>query len=198
MPRIRPLRPGDEPGLAAVCLQTAASGGDATGLLEDDEIWANLFVLPYAAHEPELTFVAETDDGRVGGYVVATADTDAFETWFRESWWPPLAARWPDPAQQRSEQDALLRYAYARGGVASPYAGAYPAHLHIDLLPELQRQGLGRALIERLIAALRQAAVPGLHLVPTADNAGAIAFYQRLGFSEVAREAHAIVLGLRL
>ena len=28
----------------------------------------------------------------------------------------------------------------------------YPAHLHIDLLPELQGQGFGRALIRRLLA----------------------------------------------
>ena len=198
MPRIRPFRPGDEPELASICLQTAASGADATGVLQDDEIWGNLFVLPYVAHEPQLAWVVETDDGRVAGYIAATADTDAFECWFRDSWWPQFARRWPRPASELSVQDGLLLHAYSRGSQTSPYAAEYPAHLHIDLLPELQRQGLGRQLIERLIEALRDAGVRGLHLVPLAENPGAISFYERLGFSELAREANLIFFGMRL
>ena len=198
MPRIRPFRPGDEPELASICLQTADSGRDATGLLDDDEIWGHLFVLPYVEHEPELAWVVEMADGRVAGYVVATADTDAFEAWFRESWWPRFTQRWPEPAEQLTAQDRLLRHAYSRGTQPSSYAREYPAHLHIDLLPELQRRGLGRALIERLSAALRDADVRGLHLVPLADNPGAISFYKRLGFTELAREANIIYFGMRL
>ena len=177
MPSIRPYRPGDEPALASICLQTAASGADASGLLEDDELWANLFVLPYIAHDPELAFVVEADDGRVLGYVVAAADTDAFERWFRGTWWPAFAARWPEPAPgTATAQDDLLRYAYGRGREPNPWAGEYPAHLHIDLLPELQHQGHGRRLIERLFERLRGAGVPGLHIAAIADNAGALAF----------------------
>jgi hypothetical protein len=67
MSSIRPYRSGDEVELSAVCLQTADSGADGTGLLDDDELWAQLFVLPYLAHDPELAFVVETDDGRVAG-----------------------------------------------------------------------------------------------------------------------------------
>lgn len=198
MSRIRPYRPGDEAELASVCLRTADSGGDATGMLEDDELWANLFVLPYVERHPELAFVVETDAGHVSGYIVAAADTDAFERWFRSSWWPRFAQRWPQPAAELSEQDRLLRYAYARGAEPNPYVAAYPAHLHIDLLPELQRQGFGRQLIAALVEALRAAGVSGLHAVPFAQNAGAVRFYERLGFSEVVREANLIVFGMRL
>ena len=45
--------------------------------------------------------------------------------------------------------------------VAEPYAAEYPAHLHIDLLPELQGQGWGRRLIDTLVAALRERGVRG-------------------------------------
>lgn len=167
-------------------------------MLDDDELWAHLFVLPYVAHDPEFAFVVETDDGRVAGYVVAAADTDAFERWFRESWWPQFADRWPLPEAELSEQDGLLHYAYARGSEPNPYAAAYPAHLHIDLLPELQRRGLGRQLIEALKRALREAGVPGLHVVPRADNAPAVSFYERLGCEELGRDERAIVFGIRL
>lgn len=198
MPGIRPYRPGDESELASVCLQTADSGSDATGLLDDDALWANLFVLPYVARHPELAFVAEADDGRAAGYVVAAADTDRFETWFRDGWWPRFRGRWPPPAQVASRQYELLEYAYGRGSEPVAQAAAYPAHLHIDLLPELQGQGLGRQLIVALVDALRAAGVGGVHAVPLAGNAGAVAFYRRLGFSEVVREPNLIVFGMAI
>jgi ribosomal protein S18 acetylase RimI-like enzyme len=198
MSSIRPFRLGDEAELSAVCLQTADSGADATGLLDDDELWAQLFVLPYVAHDPELAFVVETDDGRVAGYVVAVADTDAFERWFRDTWWPAFAERWPEPAAESSAQDRLLRYAYSRGRTLNHHSAEYPAHLHIDLLPELQRQGFGRRLIDALKDALRDAGVHGVHAIPRADNTPAVSFYERLGFDEITREDTVIVFGMRL
>ncbi|KAF2414111.1 GNAT family N-acetyltransferase [Microbacterium sp. B35-04] len=186
MTRIRPFRPGDEPALVDICLKTADAGADATGILDDDDLWAEIFVLPYAARHPEFAFVVEADDGRVVGYVVGTPDSAAFEEWFRAEWWPRHAERWPRPqsgqAATASRQDGILRYAYSRAGGAQPFGDEYPAHLHIDLLPETQGQGLGRRLIETLEDALRKAGVPGLHLVASADNTGAIAFYPRVGF----------------
>jgi hypothetical protein len=119
MPHIRPYRPGDESALASICLRTAASGHDATGLLEDDDVWASIFVLPYLEHDPAFASVVEGDDGNLGGYIVAAADTHAYESWFAESWWPRFAQRWPEPAkqltaQELTAQDGLLRYAYGR------------------------------------------------------------------------------------
>lgn len=182
MTRIRLFQPGDEPALADICLKTADDGVDATGILDDDAIWAEIFVLPYVARHPDLAYVVETDDGRVVGYLVCTPDTDAFEEWFQTEWWPRFADRWPRPETEVSRQDNILRYAYARGPGAESYADGYPAHLHIDLLPELQGQGWGRRLIEALVADLRERGVTGLHLVASAGNTGALAFYPRLGF----------------
>lgn len=187
MTRIRPFRPGDEPALAEICLKTADAGSDATGLLDDDDLWGEIFVLPYAARHPEFAFVVEADDGRVVGYIVGAPDSAAFEDWFANEWWPRHADRWPRPEGDPqpvsvSRQDGLVRYAYARHGGEQPFGDEYPAHLHIDLLPETQGQGLGRQLIHTLEDALREAGVPGVHLVASAENTGAIAFYPRVGF----------------
>jgi ribosomal protein S18 acetylase RimI-like enzyme len=180
---IRPFRAGDEPALAEICLRTADAGVDATGVLDDDDLWAEVFVLPYVARHPEFAFVVEADDGRVVGYIVSAPDTAAFEEWFRTEWWPRHAARWPRPEVERSRQDGILLYAYGRRAGAEPYSERYPAHLHIDLLPEAQGGGWGRKLIGTLIAKLQRHGVPGLHLVASADNTGAIAFYPRVGFT---------------
>lgn len=185
MPHIRPFRSGDEPALAEICLKTADAGADGTGIFDDDRIWAEIFVLPYVRRHPDLAFVVETDDGRVAGYVVATDDTDAFEAWFRDEWWPERGARWPRPETERTRQDGTLIYAYSRAPGAEPYAARHPAHLHIDLLPELQGQGWGRRLIDTVVAALRARGVRGLHLAASADNIGAIAFYPRVGFAPI-------------
>ena len=189
MSRIRPFRAGDEAALAEICLRTADAGADATGVLDDDAVWAEIFVLPYVARHPEFAFVVETDHRQVVGYVVAAPDTDAFEEWFATEWWPRFARRWPRPETARSRQDETLLYAYRRRPGAEPYAAAHPAHLHIDLLPETQGGGWGRRLIETEMAALAAAGVTGVHLVASADNAGAIAFYPRVGFTAIPSHA---------
>ncbi|GAA1995615.1 N-acetyltransferase [Microbacterium pumilum] len=185
MTRIRPFQPGDEPALAEICLLTADAGADATGILDDDELWAQVFVLPYVERHPELAFVVETDDGRVVGYIVGTPDTAAFEDWFHDEWWPERGEPWPRPEAEVSRQDGILIYAYSRRAGAEPYSAEYPAHLHIDLLPEAQGQSWGRRLIDTLVAALRERGVSGLHLVAASDNVGAVAFYPRVGFTPI-------------
>src|SRR5690606_19383774 len=90
-PVIRPYRPSDRAALFDVCVRTADAGGDATGMLPDDELWGLLYAVPYAERHPDLCWVVEAEDGRVIGYVVATDDTDAFEQWFRDEWWPRFA-----------------------------------------------------------------------------------------------------------
>ncbi|BDV31468.1 GNAT family N-acetyltransferase [Microbacterium terricola] len=185
MSSIRPFRRGDEPALAEICLRTADAGADATGVLADDDLWAEIFVLPYVARHPEWAWVVEGDDGRLVGYLVGAPDTDAFEEWFAGEWWPQFADRWPAPQAERSRQDGILIYAYGRRPGAEPFSAEYPAHLHIDLLPEAQGQGLGRRLIDTYAAALSAAGVRGLHLVADAANAGAGAFYERIGFDEI-------------
>lgn len=198
MPHIRPFRPGDEPALADICLRTADAGADATGILDDDDLWAEIFVLPYVARHPAYAFVVESDDGRVAGYVVAAPDTAAFEEWFAAEWWPRHAERWPHPGDAASRHADIVRYAYGRRGGAQPFGDDLPAHLHIDLLPELQGQGFGRRLIVTLEDALREAGVPGVHLVASAENEGAVAFYPRVGFEPLDSPEGSRAFGKRL
>ncbi len=195
MPHLRPFRAGDEPALSEICLQTADAGADGTGIFADDDLWGQIFVLPYAKRHPDLAFVVETDDGRVAGYIVGTDDTRAFEEWFATRWWPQFADRWPRPDEVNTRQDQTLVHAYDRRGGAEPFGDAYPAHLHIDLLPELQGQGWGRRLIETLVAALRERGVTGLHLAADAGNIGAVAFYPRVGFTRLPAQDGAAVFG---
>jgi len=78
--------------------------------------------------------------------------------------------------------------------------GPYPSHLHIDLLPTAQGRGRGRALMERLLEALRRDGSAGVHLGVAAANARAIGFYEHLGFIPLGegQEGRAVWMGKRL
>lgn len=183
MSHIRPYRPADRDALYEVCARTADAGGDATGILSDDRLWGDLFAVPYVERHPDLAWVVETDDERVIGYLVATDDTDAFFTWFRDEWWPAFHERFPRPETPTTREEKMIAYGYERVPGVEPLATEYPAHLHIDLLPETQGQGLGRQLIATLFAELERRGVRGLHLGMDPDNTGAAAFYERLGMT---------------
>lgn len=188
MTGIRPYRPEDRPAMFEICLKTADAGADATGMFSDGELWGLLFAVPYVERHPDLCWIVEADDGRAIGYIVATDDTDAFERWFRDEWWPQFADRFPRPVHAESAEAKMVEYGYRRGPGQNPNTAQYPAHLHIDLLPETQGQGLGRRLIETLFAELRRRGVKGLHLGMNPENTGAAAFYERLGMERLPSE----------
>ncbi len=194
---IRPYRPADREALYDVCARTADAGGDATGILTDDRLWGDVWSVPYAERDPGLCWVVESEDGRVIGYIVATDDTDAFETWFRDAWWPGRAGEYPAETPDNDRQTGVIRYASNRGPGKEAVATEYPAHLHIDLLPETQGQGLGRRLVDTLFAELRRRGVRGLHLGTSLENPGAMAFYQRIGFDRLDGPEGSVLFGVR-
>jgi len=182
---LRPYRPSDADDLYDVCVRTADAGGDARGQYASDRLMGDLFALPYATLEPDLAFVV--DDGtRVVGYVVGTADTPRFVERYRDEWIPALDGRYP-PAPPVLTDDAtpddVMHYLHEHPErLLVPEVTPYPAHLHIDLLPGFQGQGLGRRLLETFAAAAADAGADAVHVGMVTANTGARPFYDALGF----------------
>lgn len=181
MAQIRRLRPGDLDALYDICLKTGDGGADATALYADPRLIGEIFAAPYARLEPEHAWVAE-DQAGVAGYILGAPDTRAFEARLETEWWPALRRRYPDTAdipswrRTREQWDAF----YIHHPPPNPQAAvdAAPAHLHIDLLPRLQGQGVGKALMDRWLAGVGGRA----HLGCQAENLRAQRFYERYGF----------------
>jgi ribosomal protein S18 acetylase RimI-like enzyme len=198
--RLRAFATCDLPGMYRVCLLTGDAGSDATGAYRDPDLLGHVYAGPYPVADPGLTWVVTDDAGTVAGYVVGTADSQAFARWQEESWWPALRERLPRPDEvdDPRRDHELLRVVHDGATYDPAVTDAYPAHLHIDLLPHAQGRGLGRTLIATLAAALRERGVPGLHLGVSAANTGAIAFYDRVGFRPVATHDWGLTLGMDL
>lgn len=182
---IRPYRPEDRAAVYDICVRTGHEGGDARHLYTDHDLLPDNFAGPYAHLEPGLAFVV--DDGtRAVGYIVGTADTAAFVRRFRAEWLPRLEHRHPKPSGPPVTPDEEMADLLRRPErMIVPELAGYPAHLHIDLLPEYQRRGYGRELMGCLLDALAARGVGAVHLGMVTANTAARAFYDRMGFREL-------------
>jgi ribosomal protein S18 acetylase RimI-like enzyme len=195
---IRRYAERDHDAVYDVCVRTADSGGDARGKYSDDDLMPDLFAGPYLFLEPGFCWVL--DDGeRAVGYVIGTPDTAAFARAYRERWTPRMADRYPAPPDPPvTAEDAMVSVFYSPEGMVWPGLAAYPAHLHIDLLPPVQGAGYGPRLMSTFFEAAAAAGAPGVHLVVAADNVRALGFYHHLGFEQlpVVESAPIVYLGL--
>lgn len=196
MTRIRPATLHDLPGAYRVCLLTADNGDDATSAYRNPDLLGHVFVGPYIVGAPEHARVVADADG-VAGYLFGATDTRAFAAWAEASWWPGLRAQYP-PLDDGSRDAEAIRLLHEPPVAPDPIVAEYPSHLHIDLLARARGLGLGRVLIDGLLAELVARGSPGIHLEVGPTNDNAIAFYRHLGFEVLLPRADSIVMGRRL
>jgi ribosomal protein S18 acetylase RimI-like enzyme len=187
---------GDMAGVYRACLRTGEAGEDATQLFRDPDLLGHVYAGPYVARGIGTQLVVVDGTG-VAGYLLSADDTPGFEAWAEAVWYPPLRARYAR-IDDGSKDAAMIDLIHAPERTPAELAAAYPAHLHIDLMPQVRGLGLGRALIDQLLSELRERGVRGVHLGVDVANHNGIGFYEHLGFEEVAREPGGLLMGLRL
>ena len=122
--------------------------------------------------DPDFAFVL--DDGHQAvGYVVGTPDTAAFAREYRERWIPRLAGRYPvPPVPPVTPDERMIALHYWPERLLWPGLPEYPAHLHIDLLPDFQAAGHGRRLMAAFCDAVARAGAAGVHVTVVAETSG--------------------------
>lgn len=182
---IRRFHPDDTAALYDICLRTGDLGGSAVHLYSDPRILAEIYVGPYLARWPDFAFVVEDELG-VAGYIVGAPDTAEHERWLHAHWWPNLRRRYPVGSfPEGSADENCVAHIHDPPTTEQTILVEYPAHLHIDLLARTQGRGYGRRLVNRLLAEMNEAGAPAIHLACSPRNTGAIAFYRRLGFTDL-------------
>ncbi len=180
--RVRPYRSGDRDRVRRICFETGYMGAPPW-YWPHPASFADVFSGYYTDREPESIFVAELG-GRVVGYLTGCVDSRRATPVGRAA--GRAALRYGLPFRRgtagflaRGLLDSLL----GRAGRPEPFRDPrWPAHLHINLLPEARGLGGGRALVEAWLARLRSLGSPGCHLGTLYENRSAIAFFERMGF----------------
>ncbi|HXX68730.1 MAG TPA: GNAT family acetyltransferase [Polyangiaceae bacterium] len=106
-------------------------------------------------------------------------------------------AVFPDPAPRNTPrlvieeklklQRDLFFVALCDGAVVGTAMGGYDGHrgwlYTVAVRPDMQRRGIGRALVDHVLAALAALGCPKVNLQVLPTNAAVVGFYERLGFS---------------
>lgn len=194
---IRPYRQTDLAALYEICLLTADGGKDASGLFDDKQLVGHFYSAPYGVFEADACIVV-TLDGKVSGYVVGAKDSAAFACTLELQWFPDLRKAFPLEVEDATTLPQKVIKHIHNGYQPRPEFSQYPAHLHINLLPNLQGLGVGKKIMQAFIDNLKQLNVSGLHLEVSSDNQTAIGFYKKLGFQQIAEFEHSLGFGLEL
>ncbi len=185
--RLRQAALFDLPAIYRICLVTADSGGDATGIEDDPDAPGHLYAGPYVALEPEHSVVIDGDGG-VAGFCVGALDTVAFYHRMERDWLPALRERTRHPGEDRSlwrGSDARRWQIHQRRTESPDLLERYPSHVHINLLAEARGGGWGRRVLESVMQRLAAAGSPGMHLGVARINVKARAFYRAVGLEEL-------------
>ncbi len=183
--QIRKYAPKDRDNVRYVCLYS-------DGFEEMAEDTKNFILSTYCDYyiekEPENCFVAADENDRAVGYVICCESFDTFIDVFNEEY-----------LKRIPEADTSFRY-YARESTvpSEKFKEEYPAHLHIDILPEYQRMGIGHRLLDALFEHLKARGVSGIMLSMSALNEKGAAFYKKYGFDFLEESNGTFVYGKKI
>ena len=188
MARVRKAQTGDLERVQYVCRMTAgeeAQQDEAVG-----EVISRMYSTYYIRECADTCFVLADDEDRAVGYILCEPDYKRYSRVFRETDVPEI--------KRLNKKDGLLSTF-----LPIPYrffGKKYPAHLHIDILPEYQNQGYGSVLLKALLGELQSRGIKGVMLIASADNTGAIRFYERHSFKTVIKSngINAIIMAKKL
>ena len=194
---IRKYRPSDLESLYKICPLTGDSGKDASHLYKEPELLGNFYAAPYAIFEPELIFIV-TLENEPSGYILGTKNSMEFAIKCESEWFPALRNKYKLPEKSDDSPDARIIRFIHDGYKVKEELKAYPAHLHINLLPIIQGMGIGGKLITKFTEQLKSMRVNGLHLEVGKKNEGAVKFYKKVGFHIITEYEYSIAFGMNL
>ncbi len=185
---IRPYEEKDKENVRFVCLN---SEGPCKMTETEKKYILTTYCNYYLENEGRNCFVAADENDRAIAYIICTEDYDAYKKVFDEEYVPRL------------DEDMVVWSFNARKGalgstkLQEKYKKDFPAHLHIDVLPEYHRQGIGHKLVDTLSAHLKNKGVCGVMLTVGSKNERGQAFYNKYGFEFIEQDGDDVAFGLR-
>lgn len=188
-PNIRRYIPADRESVRRISCDTADLGRPIESIFRDRRVLADLLTSYYTDYTGRSCWVAEAD-GRVIGYLTGCLNTRHF-FWVMAVRITPLILlesllRGSFFSRQGRHLLSLAVKSLMMGGFFRRIPlNEYPAHLHIDILPEFRRKQIGSQLIEKFFDQCRVSGIPGVHLSTRDDNKAGRDFFKSIGFKEM-------------
>lgn len=182
--KIRPYQPKDFDRMRKICYETSSG-------FESDNGRTALFATYcdyYVNEEPESCFVAVNENDEAIGYIICAPDDARYKKIFNEKYAPVLKKASPVRYLMHVINEAMHKKVKVN----------YPAHLHIDILEEGQRKGLGTRLMDTLIAYLKEKGIKGVYLTCGAGNEKGVNFYKKYGFKILSAKFGSVTFALDL
>ncbi|MDR1639768.1 MAG: GNAT family N-acetyltransferase [Clostridiales bacterium] len=179
---IRQYRPSDAESVRSICIETLP---EIMAQNHMEKLALVAFCNYYIKHEPSCCFVAATEAGDVVGYILCAENAKLWSETYLKSISPLPDCDAKEFLETITETPLSL-------------SEEYPAHLHVDILPEFQRMGIGTRLVDALVQELGKRGVPGLMLCVNPSNEMGIRFYLKYGFEILDERPYETVMGLTL
>ena len=180
---IRKYSSKDSEHLKQICIETASDIFRGKKFIE--KALTEVYCRYYIEQEPEKCFVVANESDIAKGYILCAQNYEDYKVIFKGKY----LKTW--------NLATIIMGNFAINSIKD-YAKEYPAHLHIDLLPECQGQGYGRKLIEELVKELKERKIDGLMLHVSMKNEGARAFYVKCGFKVLLQEKNDVLMGMKI
>lgn len=181
---IRPYESRDRDDVRFVCLNC---DGPSDMSPQAEHFILSTYCDYYIEKEPHNCFVAENEEGRAIGYIICTENFDSFYDIFKKEYIPRIP----------EEETDHRFYASTSAVLQEKYKDSYPAHFHIDILPEYHRMGIGHKLVDTLIKHLKEKNIPAVMLAVSRENLKGDAFYRKYGFELIESTPSANVYGIK-
>ena len=182
--KIRPYQKSDFRYVQDICMLTSKYFEEVTPL--NRALLCSMYCDYYLDNQPEFCFVAVDDKDVPIGYVLCAVDVDNYNE-LMDNYYLPLVRKISGSDYFHISAENKIAQRYVRHG--------YTAHLHVNVLPECQRQGIGTQLIQTLENKLIETNVEGVHLICSKNSKIALAFYEKNGYEDIDYLANAVVFG---
>ncbi len=193
---IRPYQTADEAAIENITFRTGFKGEGLEGrdYFHDKRLFYLIFIAYYARYEQKHFFVAIDEDlqGTVG-FICGAPDTNIQEKRFankmiwRIAYRTFLVTMWRHPKTLITllKLGKVLIEMRSNPELTAKIHAHYPAHLHINVLPEYHRSGIGTLLLSHFEKHMTEVGVEGIHLETSSRNHKAVPFYHKHGYTIV-------------
>ena len=184
---IRNFRPSDREAVRALCCSTGFLGEPIDPVYQDRELFADFLTTYYTDHEPESSFVVESD-GEIRGYLLGCRRpllNQLYSFYQNVVLFLRALGRY---FRYNSRSRRFVRWTLVHGWREVPAAPRQIPHFHINLLPSARKISTTRALMSAYLSYLYRCGEKRVYgQIVTFESRRGEKMFERYGFQVMNR-----------